>query len=333
MINLALTYSFGIQDNGTSGIFSPLTGRSRGAVVIFNPFAGKLARNGSASLTDAEQVLTATGHTVKMIPTQGPGTAGAIARESLAQGVDLILAAGGDGTINEVLQGIAGTNAVFGALPAGTANVLTTEMGIGTKMDLAVRQASQWVPKRISVGRLTSAGSARYFLLMAGIGLDAHVVYHLSADLKSRFGKGAYWTGALKVLGRELEEFQVETGGRQYTCSFALASKVRNYGGDFQIASNTSLLEDRFELVLFEGRSSLRYLRYLAGVARRKLDGIKGVTVLRAAEMNVSSAGGARVYVQVDGEFAGCLPARLEIVPDALTLLMPPSYIERHQGQ
>ena len=87
------------------------------------------------------------------------------------------------------------------------------------------------------------------------------------------------------LLGRRLAEFEVEIDGRKRRCSFALVSKVRNYGGDFTIARSVTLLDDRFEVVLFEGRSSLRYVKYFAGLALNRLAGMKGVTVLRASRV------------------------------------------------
>jgi diacylglycerol kinase (ATP) len=161
---------------------------------------------------------------------------------------------------------------------------------------------------------------------MAGVGLDAQVVYHVSAGLKARTGKMAYWVAGWSLLGRRLPEFAVDADGRQYRCSFALLSKVRNYGGDFEIARNVNLLEDEFELVLFEGRSSTRYLKYFAGLAVNRLHGLKGVTDIRARRVTLTGPGDNRVYVQIDGELAGRLPAQIEIVPGALTLLVPEAY-------
>jgi diacylglycerol kinase family enzyme len=167
----------------------------------------------------------------------------------------------------------------------------------------------------------------RLFLLMAGIGLDAKIVYNLSLPLKARFGKLAYWVGGFSLIGRELDEFEVLVDGRRVNCSFALISKVRNYGGDLEIAQNISLLDDRFEVVLFETRSSLRFLGYLARVAVRRLSGVSGVSLVRATQVCMPGTTARRIYIQVDGEYAGHIPASVEIVPDALTLLVPKPYI------
>ncbi len=267
-----------------------------------------------------------------LVPTSGPGIATEIARDYLAKGVGMIVAAGGDGTINEVVEGMVGSNVPLGILPAGTANVLASETGMSTNLEKAARDLSESTPERISLGRIRfSDGNpgSRHFLLMAGIGLDARVIYNLSAPLKSSLGKFAYWITSFTMMGRHLEEFSVEIDGRSYRCSFALVSKVRNYGGDLTIARDTSLFDDEFEVVLFEGENSLRYIPYFLGVVLNRLRGMKGVTILRASKLDFQPSHDARVYMQVDGEFAGHLPGSVEIVRNGLTLLLPSGYRQR----
>jgi diacylglycerol kinase (ATP) len=271
--------------------------------------------------------LQEAGHHVTPAPTTGPRTAGPIAREQIACGADLIVVAGGDGTINEALDGIAGSDVPLGILPAGTANVLAMEMKVGRDPVKVARRLHEWVPQRISVGELRQPGKdVRRFLLMAGIGLDAHIVYHVSAGLKAKTGKFAYWVAGWSLLGRRLPQFEVDADGVRRTCSFALVSKVRNYGGDFEIAREVTLLDDQFEVVLFEGKTTLSYVRYFAGMAIGKLSGLPGVTVLRARTLKISGAADSRVHVQIDGEYAGRLPAELRVVPAAVRLLVPAGY-------
>jgi diacylglycerol kinase (ATP) len=265
---------------------------------------------------------------VTPVATTGPRTAAAIARESLAAGADVILAAGGDGTINEVLNGMVHSDVPLGILPAGTANVLACEMRLGTRMISAAEELSSCEPQRIALGLLTRPGEAegRHFALMAGAGLDALIVYQINVSLKAALGKVAYWVAGFQQVGRSLNELNVRANGREVLCSFALASRVRNYGGDLNIARNASLLDDHFELVLFEGSNSLPYLKYMAGVLTNRLGGMKGVSLVRTQQVDLAHAADPRVYIQIDGEHAGRLPARLSIVPKALTLLMPHAF-------
>ena len=260
--------------------------------------------------------------------TAGPATAGAIARECIARGADLIVAVGGDGTINEVAEGMLHSVVPLVILPGGTANVLATEMRLGEKPECVAESLEEWGRHRVSVGHVTCDGGrvSRHFLLMAGVGLDAHIVYHVNGPLKARAGKLAYWVAGGKLIGRRLPQIQVEIGGQKRECSFALLSKVRNYGGDFEIARDVSLFDDQFEVVLFEGRSAMRYVTYLTGMMLRRLRGMAGVTVLRTDRVSLSGPADRRVHVQIDGEYAGRLPAEIRIVPDALTMLVPPGY-------
>ncbi len=299
----------------------------RKTTLIYNTRAGRFGRNSRALAARMIDAFRQGGYDVTGAPTTGPGTAGAIAREHIAKGAELIVVAGGDGTINEALEGIVNSAVPLAILPVGTANVLATEMKIGKRLDRVIAQIHEWQPRRISVGQVTCDGGrvTRHFLCMAGIGLDARIVYHVSTGLKARTGKLAYWMAAWSVMG-PLPEMYVELDGRKRQCSFALLSKVRNYGGDFEIAPSVSLFDDTFEAVLFEGRSVAPYLKYFVGVALNRLGGMKGVTVLRAENAKIYCPEDSRVYVQIDGEFAGRLPAEVRIVRDALTLLVPREY-------
>lgn len=267
------------------------------------------------------------------VPTTGPNTAAAIARECISEGADVILATGGDGTINEVMNGMVGCEVPLGILPVGTANVLACEMGLRTHAPAAAEQLHRAVPVRIAAGKVESGlMPERHFLLMAGIGLDAMIVYHIDAELKARLGKVAYWIGGFQQLGRKLIEFDVCVNGSTHRCSFALLSRVRNYGGDLNIARQVTLFEDDFEVILFEGANSLPYLKYFAGVLTNQLPRISGVQVLRASSIEVSAAADPRVYMQIDGEYAGRGPARFGIVKDAVRLLVPPEFYALHHG-
>jgi diacylglycerol kinase (ATP) len=279
-------------------------------------------------LERAASALRSAGHNLTVAPTEGPGTAKEIVRSYLDLGADLFLAAGGDGTINEVAEGLVHTPVPLAILPGGTANVLATELGLGSNLVRAAERLNEFRPYRISVGHVTCEAGARgrHFLLMAGVGLDAHIVYQVSLPLKARTGKLAYWVAGWGMLGRHLAEFQVEIEGAERRCSFALVSKVRNYGGDLEIARNATLFDDHFEVILFEGHTTLPYLKYLAGVMTNRLAGMKGVTIVDAKCLKFSAPKDQRIYVQVDGEFVGHLPAYVKVVPDALTVLLPDSY-------
>jgi len=273
--------------------------------------------------------LEAAGHRVSAQPTAGPGSAGRVAREAIERGADLIVALGGDGTLNEVLSGVVHSDVPLAMIPGGTANVCARELGLAANALEAAARLGDLVPRRIAAGLLRSEadGAGRFFLLMAGVGFDARIVYGLDLGLKSKLGELAYWSGAMKQFGRNLEEFEAHIDGQSLTCSFALASRVRNYAGHMEIAQSVSLLHDDFELVLFEGRSALRcYVKYLGAIVAGRASKTKGISFHRCRSVRFAAPAGDRVYVQVDGEYAGRLPATVEIVPEAVTILAPSGY-------
>jgi diacylglycerol kinase family enzyme len=260
--------------------------------------------------------------------TDGPNTAGAIAKRCIDEGSDLIVAAGGDGTINEVVEGMSGSTVPLGILPGGTANVLANEIGLTGGLELAAEKMATCERMRVPIGKLALNGgsSGRHFLLMAGVGLDAHIVLNVDPVLKARFGKLAYWAAGMPEFLRTLEVFDVDVDGVRHSCSFALISKVRNYGGDFEIAQRVRMDHEEFEVVLFEGANPWRYVMYLTGVALRQAAKLPGVKVLRATNVTMMASESDKVHLQVDGEYAGQLPARISVVRDALTLLVPEAY-------
>jgi diacylglycerol kinase (ATP) len=262
----------------------------------------------------------------RILPTDAAGHATELARDAVAQGADVVLVLGGDGTVNEAANGLVHSGVPLGVLPAGTANVLAMELGLGSRLDRAIARLAHYEPVQVALGRLTTAGGvSRYFLCMAGAGLDARIVREVHPGLKDRTGKLAYWAAGLSQLPRRVDQLEVRIpcqshSGKLYRCGFALASRVRNYGGDLKIASGASLRRHDFEIVLFEGESSLRYLWYMLGVGMKSVQKMKGVHTLTARCAEIVTP----AHIQIDGEYAGCQPARLEIVPQALTILMPP---------
>lgn len=294
----------------------------RQPVLIYNPAAGKLRRDSERTLQRTIGALGGGTETI-LFPTQGPGQAGELARKAVQDGADLILVLGGDGTINEALQGLVDTQVPLAVLPGGTANVLAMELGLGSRLERAAQRLADCQPQRIAVGKLTGARcGTRYFLLMCGLGLDAEIITGVDPGLKAKTGKLAYWASGFGHLTRRVAPLEIRIDGQEQICGFALASRVRNYGGDLEIASRASLLDDRFHLVWFDGSSPLRYSGYMLAVSMRQVLHLPGVHQAQVSSLELLTEAPS----QVDGEFIGREPLKIEVVPDALTLLIPPDY-------
>lgn len=261
--------------------------------------------------------------TPRTLATDAAGHATELARDAVAQGADLVLVLGGDGTVNEAANGLAYSGVPLGVLPAGTANVLAMELGLGSHLGPAIERLRTCEVCTVAMGRIAPAqGAQRYFLCMAGAGLDAKIVREVNGALKDRTGKLAYWAAGLAQFGGRLEPLEVRILGNVRRCGFLLASRVRNYGGDMEIAHGASLRRTDLEAVLFEGENRLRYAGYMLGVLARQAQKMNGVHTLPAQCIEILTA----AHLQIDGEYAGYQTARLETAPDALTLLMPPAY-------
>jgi diacylglycerol kinase family enzyme len=194
-------------------------------------------------------------------------------------------------------------------------------------------------PVRISAGRiffqgLEGATRSRYFTVAAGIGADAHVMYSLDARLKRRFGYPVYVAEALRVWAiHRYPLFQAEFSisgdgaGRTEAVSQLLAVRISNFGGVLRnLAPGAALRRDDLRLIVFKTRSRFRYLKFMLGVLAGHEPRSEKVELLNANSVICRPTGssGVRIYVEADGELLGTLPARIEVVPQALTLLMPP---------
>ena len=303
----------------------------RRAALIYNPVSGRRSLFREAKIEEAREALARWVPQVDRMATEGPGDATRLARAAVESGCDLIAACGGDGTINEAIGGMAGSDATLLPLPAGTANVLAGLADLPTRPDLTAALLPELATYEVPLGRVRTEGkqpAERLFLLMCGIGVDAGIIYNLDTRLKAYLGEGAYWLGSLDQLHRKLEPFAVLLDGETHEATFVLISKSRYYGSGLEITPNAELLASEFEVAIFHGRSPLRYVGYLAQLAARRLDSFPDVTFCQARRVEASPIDSTPVYVEVDGELAGRLPAVVDVAPQKLKLLLPRDFPE-----
>ena len=200
---------------------------TRKATLISNPKTGRYVSK-RKTIQELAADLSALGVDVELKLTTGPGDAAELAARAANNGSTDVIVAGGDGTINEAIQGIVGTNARLGILPRGTANVLARELGLPMDVDEALKIAAQGHSRRIHFGVAINetTNARRHFVLMAGIGLDASVVRRVHPGLKKRFGRGAFWLSGLSHLATwHPQKFTLEIDGSNYNATFAAIEK------------------------------------------------------------------------------------------------------------
>ena len=302
------------------------------ALLIYNPVAGRKRNLRERGILEARDALKSSVGTVRVEGTKARGDATRLAAEAVSSGCDLVVACGGDGTINEVIGGMAHSGVPLLALPAGTANVFAEEVGFPVSAIKTAALLPSLVPAKVPLGRVhyqqPEAGS-RFFLLMCGVGVDGSIIYHLNTKLKEYLGQGAYWLGTLEQIQRTFPPFEIRLNGKTHKSTFALISKSRRYGGRLILAPEAHILAEKFQVVIFHGDSPLRYVGYLAQIATQTLGQFEDVTFHDTDRVELLSPTDEKVYIEADGEFVGRLPATVETLPEALTLLLPPEYVER----
>ncbi|HUH62773.1 MAG TPA: diacylglycerol kinase family protein [Terracidiphilus sp.] len=312
----------------------------RRVALIYNPASGQHANGYLASVESACSVLEDAGVEAEILPTHGPGTAGEIALQARDRGCDTVIACGGDGTVHEILQTLAGGPTALGVVPMGTANALAADLGLGTPPAKAVRTLLTASPVRVALGKIfyrdrEGVERSRFFTVAAGVGADGQFFYRLDANLKRRFGYAAYLLEALHIWSTHrfpLFDATVVAPGTTKAqveqVSQLLAVRIGNFGGVVRnLLPGAALRSSNLHLVAFKTRSRYRYLRFVTAVIFRRHTFSREIQLLEAATVECSPCNGSaeRVLVEADGELLGRLPARIEIVPDALTLLIPPS--------
>jgi YegS/Rv2252/BmrU family lipid kinase len=285
------------------------------AVIIGNPNSG---RAGSKALLErCAKTLRSGGLTVEILNTEQPDHATELA--ALA-GNRLVVAAGGDGTINEIINGL-DEEATLGILPLGTANVLARELGLPLDVERACERILHGERVRIDLGvAMNQEGVERRFACMAGIGFDAHVVRAVTPRLKRRLGGLAFALMAFKVLAAEdFPWVQVIHGDMTHVTRFAIVANAHRYGGVYRVSRSGLLTSGELEVVLV-GRVSVLLRPDILGriLARRPLD--RSMRSFTATEVS-AHAPDADVPVQLDGEVWGYLPMYFRVEPQALEVV------------
>src|SRR5256885_1133566 len=236
------------------------------ALLIHNPNAGYGGHRRRRLLDEARKIFSRAGIEAELAETTAPGHAIEIARRACAEHRQLVIACGGDGTLNEVVNGLAGqTNGhrvPLALLPGGTANILAKELDLPWDIPGAAKKLVEGEVKDVALGLATPLErpeKKRYFLSVAGSGPDGMIVYAIDLGLKARVGILAYWwQGACEVFRYKFPHFRVVTEGQRLDVSLVVVGRTKHYGGPFQITTEADLYADHFEMMALETKSGFR---------------------------------------------------------------------------
>jgi YegS/Rv2252/BmrU family lipid kinase len=291
-------------------------------LVIGNPAAGLGRANGRAAAL--VRALEARGHAVESVVTAARGDAGRHA--AAAEGtVDCIVAAGGDGTLAEVVNGLADPGATpLVPMPLGTANMLARALGVSADPAALVALVEGAEPRRLDLGLARFAGARTVrFLCVAGVGFDAQVTAALARSRRGRLGFRGYVAPIARTLaGYRAPRLSVRLDGAEpVACGFAIVGKLANYGGVLHVTPDAQPDDGRLHACLFLRAGKRDLFRFVVPAFRGRLGARADVLARPAAALEVAAP--EPVAVQLDGDYVGTTPVALTLAPAVVPVLAP----------
>jgi YegS/Rv2252/BmrU family lipid kinase len=250
--------------------------------------------------------------------TNGPGEARALAEEAVKEGCERVVAAGGDGTINEVVNGLAGSKTALGLLPLGTMNVFATELGLpinNLRKCWEVIEHGQVKPVDLL------RANDRHFVQLGGIGFDAQVVAATRFDFKKTLGPLSYIISATQIASNKPPLLTVRGGGGTREGSFVMIGNGRYYGGPFVLFKNARIDDGLLDVLIFKNLGYLDIVRYFQAIMLGNHTALSDVEYFQTNQVRVTSA--ESVPVEVDGDVIGTLPVTFKVVAKGLRVLVP----------
>ena len=283
--------------------------------IIQNPVSGGSPR----FLEKTLRILETLKIDFQVLRTQKAGDGLELARRTATeQGWDAVVAAGGDGTCNEVARGLLGTAIPMGIIPTGTANVLAAEIGMGKSLESIAHTLAFGEVRSVCLGQMND----RIFLLMVGSGWDARVVAGVSSRLKKFLGRWAYAVQAVKQIWKvPSSSLQIFLGNKMEEGDWVIVCNAGHYGGNYLIAPQARMEDSSFQVLIFNGRGPLGRIEdlFALGLGRPGLS--KRIRVFTTDQVRIT--GGSSELIQVDGDPAGGLPVEISIAPQRLNLIVP----------
>jgi diacylglycerol kinase family enzyme len=281
----------------------------------------------NGGLDRVRKIFAAHGIESEVARTDTPEAAEEAARGSVRQGRDLVIACGGDGTLNAVINGLAGSQVPMALLPAGTANILAKELHLPKSVERAAACLPGGALRRIALGKITScdgASQGRYFLSVGGAGPDGAIVQAVNNHLKRHTGMLAFWAeGARQLSLYKFPRFRVTSEDHTLEATMIVVGRTKHYGGPLRITTEANLFGNDFQVMACATRSRLAYISFVPLAVAGQVRLAPGITFFRSQVFRCDPIDHPPALAQVDGEPAGRLPVEFRTVPDALTLLVP----------
>ncbi|KPK46860.1 MAG: hypothetical protein AMJ77_04935 [Dehalococcoidia bacterium SM23_28_2] len=294
------------------------------ATVIVNPTSPNLPCR--RRLREAASWLRSQGWQADWAFTRSPGDATAIGARAAEKGCPLVVVCGGDGTVSEAVNGLAGSQTALAVIPAGTANVWAKEVGIPRQPIAALEVAVHGQAMRMDLGRASepSGNRERYFFLMAGLGLDGQIAASLPLNVKRYLGASTYAIIAvaqsLRYRGQRVK-LVIDDERMETSLLMIVVGNTRNYGGVTQVTSRAYVDDGLLDVCIFQGRHILDIILHTLRVAAQAHLGASPVLYRRARRLEVHSE--TPLPVQFDGDFYPGYPTIFEVVPSALRVMVP----------
>lgn len=310
----------------------------RRAFLIYNPASGRKRKERAECVARVAAIFRTAGVQVETAPTTAAGSAIQQAKEAAEMGFDTIVACGGDGTANEALNGLMQSSAgdvALGLVPLGSGNLMAYDLRLPSDPLAAAQKLLRYQPRAFRPGLVSCQGKngpqQRYFLVAAGVGSDAELMYRTAVEAKERWGRNAYFLEMARMaLQGGYPMFQVEWEDeqgvrRQDKAMLAMAVRATRFPGLLRFVNlGSGLMREDFCLLLFRTNKVRRFLSYFAGVATGRNWKVADVDTLHTkwfrctAQPDVKEA----IHSQADGEMLGTLPAELSIASRSIKLLM-----------
>ena len=281
--------------------------------IIFNP-----AARGEKARSLEEKVRSLTGPDTPLI-TSRPGETAELARQLAQEGHSTIVAAGGDGTINDVVNGIAGLDVSLGILPIGTMNILACELGLPTTQ---LEQCWEIIQGGFIRSIDLAMANDQYFVQLAGIGLDALAVRETDLNMRKTIGPISYILAAAQIIGRPAPRLEICFNERETMGGcFVLVGNGRFYGGPLSFFPNAKNDDGLLDVLVFKHQGYLDIIRYLQGVLIGNHADFADIEYRQIHSLRVISD--RRIPVEIDGEVSFHTPVHFRVGPSKLRVHVP----------